>query len=206
MNGYNQEVLFAPQTPVRLQQGARGVYSPDHHMFTISHLCHAPLSLVWQAWTGEEHLQLWFGPQEDTLTPLRMAFQPGGLFHYRLNTSDNNKLWGIWKYVEIIPLERLAAIVSFADKQGNVTHHPQNEKWPLEMLSVIEFRKQSDKTLVTIEWSPYNANPEEIATFDAAHIDMTIGWRGSFDRLDTYLMEIARHNGAKHFSPSEPSM
>ncbi len=166
------------------------MYSPDHHVFTISHLCHAPPERVWQVWTDVKHLQHWFGPQGATVTPLRMILKPNGLFHYRLNTPDGNVTWGIWKYVELTPPERLAAIVSFSDGEGNITHHPQNEGWPREIFSVIEFREQGDKTLVTVEWSPHHASDEENMAFDNTHVDMTIGWRGSFDKLDSYLEEI----------------
>jgi len=72
------------------------------------------------------------------------------------------------------------------------SQYPQNKEWPREIFFVIEFREQGDKTLVTVEWSPYHASAEESTTFDSAHIEMTIGWRGSFNRLDAYLNRYSR--------------
>jgi uncharacterized protein YndB with AHSA1/START domain len=167
------------------------MYTPDNHLFIISHLFHAPMERVWSVWTEEEHLRHWFGPKGSAVTPLRMELWPGGIFHYRMTSPDGQQMWGKWSYVEVIPQKKLVAVVSFTDAEGGITRHPLNTNWPLETFSVIEFRGQGEKSLVTVEWSPYRASEEEIATFDASHTDMTQGWRGTFDQLDEYLEQMA---------------
>jgi uncharacterized protein YndB with AHSA1/START domain len=41
---------------------------------------------------------------------------------------------------------------------------------------------------VTVTWEPHGATtPEEVETFVKARGGMTMGWTGSFDKLDDYL-------------------
>jgi uncharacterized protein YndB with AHSA1/START domain len=161
--------------------------SSDSHLFTISHLFHAPRELVWRAWTVEEHLQRWLGPKGFHITPIRMEQWTDGEFHYQMSTPNGHEMWGKWTYIEIFPPERQVAIISFTDENGDVIRHPLSEEWPEEILSVTEFREQGDNTLVTVEWSPYLADENEIETFEASRVTMTLGWRSSFDKLDAYL-------------------
>ena len=56
------------------------------------------------------------------------------------------------------------------------------------MLSIFTFEDApGGKTKFTVRWSPYEATPEEQATFDAGHASMTGGWSGTFDQLEAYL-------------------
>jgi hypothetical protein len=45
------------------------------------------------------------------------------------------------------------------------------------------------KTLITIQWSPYEANEAERNTFADGTASMRQGWSGTFERLDAYLRE-----------------
>jgi hypothetical protein len=46
-------------------------------------------------------------------------------------------------------------------------------------------------TRVTIQWSVAgHASPEEMATFVAERDGMTLGWTGSFDKLDERLTAL----------------
>jgi hypothetical protein len=42
-----------------------------------------------------------------------------------------------------------------------------------------------------LEWLPFEATPEETATFDANHESMQQGWSGTFAQLETYLATLA---------------
>lgn len=168
------------------------MYAPDSRLFITSHVIHAPPEQVWRVWTEEGHLRHWFGPKGNKITPLRLELHPGGVFHYRLTTPDGQQMWGKWTYVELIPAEKLVAVISFSDAEGGITRHPLNEDWPLETFSVVEFRGQGENTLVTIEWSPYRASEKEVEAFDTSRTEMTQGWRGTFDQLDDYLEQENR--------------
>ncbi|MDP3655039.1 MAG: SRPBCC domain-containing protein [Rhodoferax sp.] len=55
-------------------------------------------------------------------------------------------------------------------------------------LSTTTFTEQGgNKTLLTLEWSAFEATAEEAAAFDAAHASMNQGWSGNLDALENYL-------------------
>jgi uncharacterized protein YndB with AHSA1/START domain len=162
-------------------------YLPRMTPFVISRTFSAAPETVWKAWTESERLNHWFGPQGCVITTARLDFRADGSFHYCLRMPDGAEMWGKWIYREIVPMERLVVINSFSDANGGVTRHPTSPTWPREMLSTTTFAGQGGKTLLTIEWSPYNATDEERVTFDASHVAMTQGWTGTFEQLAAYL-------------------
>lgn len=166
------------------------MYASSDHIYTISHVFNAPCAHVWQTWTDEKHLQHWFEPQGISVTISRFELRQEGELLYHLKIDDDRETWGKWTYVEIIPEEKLVAIISSADEDGNTVPMPWKETWPLELISIIEFREQGERTLVTVEWSPYHADEKECAAFDSSHTEMTLIWRSRFDKLDAYLEQI----------------
>ena len=63
--------------------------------------------------------------------------------------------------------------------------------WPLEMLTTIVFEDADGQTKMTLTWETLpSANDDERGTFTAAHDGMTMGWGGSFDKLETYLKTV----------------
>jgi uncharacterized protein YndB with AHSA1/START domain len=57
------------------------------------------------------------------------------------------------------------------------------------MLTTVQLTAEGpDQTRVTVTWEPHGATtPEEVETFVKARGGMTMGWTGSFDKLDDYL-------------------
>jgi uncharacterized protein YndB with AHSA1/START domain len=155
--------------------------------FVISREFNAPRELVWKAWTEREHLMRWFGPKGATVLTAKMDFRPGGIFHYCLRMPDGKEMWGKFVHREIVSLQKIVLVNSFSDGDGNVTRHPFSATWPLEMLTTTTFVERDGKTILTIEWVPWNATDEESRTFDAARGSMTQGWTGTFEQLDEYL-------------------
>jgi uncharacterized protein YndB with AHSA1/START domain len=60
------------------------------------------------------------------------------------------------------------------------------------MLTNVELTAEGPgQTRVTVTWEPYgDATPEEIETFVKAKGGMTLGWTGSFDKLEDYLPQV----------------
>jgi uncharacterized protein YndB with AHSA1/START domain len=97
-------------------------------------------------------------------------------------------IWGKFTYQEVTPPSRLVWLHSFSDEGGvNLTRHPMNPNWPLELLTTITFEEQSDKTKLTLTWAPVNAKRIEIKAFAEAMPGMNQGWGGSFEQLDILL-------------------
>ncbi len=61
--------------------------------------------------------------------------------------------------------------------------------WPATMLTTVTLTPEGpEQTRVTVMWEPYGAvTREEIETFIKMRAGMTVGWTGSFDKLEDYL-------------------
>ena len=155
--------------------------------FAITRVFDAPRERVWRAFTESERLIHWWGPKGFTTTHAAVDLRPGGRFRYGLRSPEGQDMWGRFVYREIAAPERLVAIVSFTDENGDVIRHPWSPTWPLEMLSTVSFAEDDGKTRLTVRWTPHAATSEERRTFDDGHDSMRQGWTGTLDQLEAYL-------------------
>lgn len=155
--------------------------------FVITRVFDAPRDRVWKAWTEEERLKHWWGPQGFKVHTCKVDLRPGGVFLYGMTAPGGSQMWGKFVYREIVAPEKLVFIVSFSDPQGGVTRHPGSPGWPLEMLSTVTFEAQGGKTKVTVQWLPHNATEAERKTFDEGRDSMKQGWGGTLGQLADYL-------------------
>ena len=68
-----------------------------------------------------------------------MDLRVGGTYHYGMEAPNGAAMWGLFKYREIVPQEKLVFVNSFSDEAGGVTRHPGSATWPLHMLSTFTF-------------------------------------------------------------------
>jgi len=161
--------------------------------FVITHTFNAPREFVWKAWTVPAMLAQWFGPKGTKCDVIKHELRPGGVFHSRLPSPDGTVMWGKFVYREVDAPNTLVWIHSFSDAGGiNLTRHPLNAHWPLELLTTVRFEDQGKQTKLTLTWVPINATEEERKTFEAAIPGMNQGWGGSFEQLDEYLSAAAK--------------
>lgn len=155
--------------------------------FVISRTFNAPLDRVWKAWTEPEQMAQWWGPKGFKADAKSLDLEPGGTFHYLLQSPQGQEMWGRMLFREIVPKEKLVFINSFSDPQGGVTRHPMAPEWPLLMHTTISFTEENGKTTVTVEWEPYEASELECETFDKGRDSMQAGWTGTFEKLEGHL-------------------
>ena len=158
--------------------------------FVISRVFDAPRDLVWRCFTQVEHLKQWWGPKGVKIAKATVDLRVGGTFHYAMQPPSGDIMWGKMAYREITPQDRIVFLNSFSDEAGGVTRHPMMPVWPLQLLSTFTFEDApGGKTKFTVRWSPYEATPEEQATFGSgeSHTSMTNGWTGTLDQLEAYL-------------------
>ena len=161
--------------------------------FVVSRVFDAPRDLVWKAFTDPEQMKQWWGPTGFTAVASKMDLRPGGTYHYGMTAPNGMAMWGLFRYREVTPPERLVVIDCFSDENGGVTRHPGNAQWPLEMLSTFTFQDlPGGQTMFTIRWAAHNATAEEQKVFDASHDSMTQGWSGTLERLEAYLAKAKR--------------
>jgi uncharacterized protein YndB with AHSA1/START domain len=158
--------------------------------FTISRTYDAPRDLVFDVYNNPEHMKHWWGPKGFGTEIVKMDFHTGGICLYRLTTPDGAEMWGKLTFRAIEVPSRVSCIVSFSDKDANITTHPLSPTWPREILGTVTFTETDGKTTVTVEWTPYNATEIEITTFNAGHESMTMGWNGTFEQFTNYLQQV----------------
>ena len=59
--------------------------------------------------------------------------------------------------------------------------------WPLEVLTIMDFKEEDGKTTLTISGNPINATPEEEQMYVIAKDGMRQGFKGTWDQLDAFL-------------------
>lgn len=135
----------------------------------------APRSLVWEAWSKEEHLVEWFGPRQFPAVSFSHDLRNGGRFDYVMRGEDGTDLPGGGEYLEVVDGERIVAR-SRIEVDGNVI---------FEVEQTYSFSDaQGGGTTFTLdcvvlkdENFPGRAGMEQ-------------GWNETLDRLDEHVARI----------------
>ena len=163
----------------------------DVAAFSISRDLKAPRALVYQVQTDPKHLANWLSPEGFKTIHAAMDFRVGGTYHYGLEGPDGMQMWGLQKFREIVPNEKIVLIQSFSDQHGGLARHPMSPDWPLEMLSSTTFEEIDPRTTrLTISWRPYNSDEAGIRAFEAGRPSMTGGFGGVLAKLEAYLEQL----------------
>jgi uncharacterized protein YndB with AHSA1/START domain len=155
---------------------------------TVSRVFKAPLALLWQVQTDPAHMAKWLSPDNPDAFLSRMDFREGGTHFYGSPMPDGSMMYGILTFREIVPMQRIVHVQSFADKDGNIVPHPMAPTWPREMLATTTYEDLGDGTSrLSITWVPLNGTEVEEATFDGARAGMQGGWDHQFGQIEAYL-------------------
>src|SRR5690606_6595828 len=102
----------------------------------------AELSLVWDAFTKAEFLDLWVAPKPWKSRTKVMEFRVGGRRFYAMVSPEGMERWAIQRYTSITPKTNFKMYNSFADKDEN-PELPGSE-WD------YSFTEKADRTIVRI--------------------------------------------------------
>lgn len=153
----------------------------------ITRVLDAPVELVFKAWTEPERLAQWWGPKGSSITVQKFDLQPGGIFHYCMQHPNAGEMWAKFTFREILPINKLVFVSSFADADGNINRGPFFTTWPLEILNILTLEDTNGKTTLTLTGEPINATAEEMQAYANMISNMEQGFAGTFERLDDYL-------------------
>lgn len=157
--------------------------------FVINRSFNAPLPVLFDMWTKPEYFAQWLPPLGFRMEFLRADIKTGGsTFYFMTNDKDVN-MYGRTEYLEIERPDRIIYTQQFCDKDEKLTRHPLAPTWPATILTKVIFTEEDpQQTRVTVTWEPLGAvTPVELATFVQGRAGMTLGWTGSFDKLDNLL-------------------
>lgn len=160
--------------------------------FVINRSFAASIDVMYDMWTKAEHFSQWLPPTGFTMSFIRADIRPGGSSFYKMTngSSENNvTMYGRAAYLEMSKPDRLVYTQQFCDEHENISRHPMAPTWPETMLTTVQFSEEAeDRTRVTVTWEPHGAvTAEELDAFMKARSGMTIGWTGSFDKLEAQL-------------------
>lgn len=160
--------------------------------FVINRTFNAPLATMFEMWTNPKHFAKWLAPTGFDMHFIRSEIKTGGSTFYYMSNDAGMKMYGRAEYLEVKSPDRLVYTQQFSDENEGMSRHPMAPTWPATMLTVVTLASEGpDQTRVTIEWEPYgNVTPEELDTFMKGRAGMTMGWGGSFDKLDSYLENL----------------
>jgi uncharacterized protein YndB with AHSA1/START domain len=146
----------------------------ESNEITIIRLYDAPLALVWDAWTKEEHVGQWWGPRGFTITTKSKDLRAGGTWEYTMHGPDGKDWPNFTRYHEVVPRQRL------------VYDHGATSADAAPMFRVTAlFREVGGKTELnmTMAFATVAAAQESRVFIKAA------GGNGTWDRLAEFLEE-----------------
>lgn len=157
--------------------------------FFIARSFDADIERLYQMWTDPEHLARWLPPTGATMRFLRAEPRVGGSSFYAMTGADGKIMYGLVRYLALEKPNRIVYTQQFCDDEENITRPPFFEDWPETMLTTVELAPEGpDRTRVTVRWEPVDgATPADIAEFVKQRGGMTVGWTGSFEKLEALL-------------------
>jgi uncharacterized protein YndB with AHSA1/START domain len=159
--------------------------------FFINRSFEAPIDVMYEMWAQPEHIAQWTPPTGFTMSYIRADVRVGGSSFYLMTNGAGVDMYGRAAYLEMNKPNRLVYTQQFCDEHENISRHPMAPTWPETMLTTVQFTEETaDRTRVTVTWEPHGAvTAEELATFMKARGGMTMGWTGSFDKLEAMLLD-----------------
>ena len=154
--------------------------------FVINRSFEAPIGVVFDMWTDPGHLSRWQPPTGFAMKILRADFREGGSCFFRMSNGEGITFHGRFDYREIVRPCRIVYLQQFCDEAGNAARHPGFPEFPAAMQTTVLFAPEGEQaTRITVISEIHGAaSAREIEAFRNERPGMTLGWTGSFDKLE----------------------
>ncbi len=164
--------------------------SSGKEQFVINRSFDAPLDVMFEMWTNPKHFSQWLAPTGFNMEFIKSDIRTGGSTFYFMSGKGDTKMYGRAEYLKIEKPDCIIYTQQFCDENEKTSRHPMSPTWPETMLTIVKLIAEGpNQTRVTVAWEPHGAvTQEELETFIKSRGGMTQGWTGSFDKLDTYLL------------------
>lgn len=164
----------------------------DKEIFMINRSFDAPIEQVYNVWIDPAHISKWLPPADFDMQFIKADIKTGGSSFYCMSNESGLKMYGRAEYLELRRPDRIVYTQQFCDENEQLSRHPFAPTWPATMLAIIEFTSEGpNRTRVTATSECHGpTTPEELETFMKARGSMTMGWNGSFDKLEEHLKSL----------------
>jgi uncharacterized protein YndB with AHSA1/START domain len=138
----------------------------------ITRTFEAPIDLVFEAWSKEEHLLEWFGPRSFPVRSWKHDFRPGGSFEFVMVGPGGIEAPGAGEYLEIEAPNKIVVRSQVVD----------GDKVLFETRQTNSFRDNGDGT------TTFSVDVEVVFDDDfPGRAGMEQGWNETLDRLGEFL-------------------
>lgn len=165
-----------------LERGASG-----KEKFIINRTFHCDVATMREMWVNPEHFAKWLAPAGADMEILGGEIREGAALRWKM-TGAHGIMFGRIEYKQL-GQDRLVYTQQFLDEKGNISRHPMVPTWPETMLTTVRFiQEDEDHCRVVVTWEPQGkVSKEELDAFINLRTGMTMGWTGSFDKLERLL-------------------
>lgn len=128
----------------------------------VTRVFDAPLADVWRAWSDPDLVMRWWGPEGFTSPLAKMDFREGGTSLVCMSSPQFGDLYSTWRYLQIVPQQRIEFIHNLADKEGNTidpTQAGMPADFPQGIRQAITFKALGDtRTEMTVTEYGYTSD------------------------------------------------
>jgi uncharacterized protein YndB with AHSA1/START domain len=140
----------------------------------ITRLVDAPRGLVWDAWTRQEHLDKWWGPNGFTITTLAIDVREGGEWRFIMHGPDGTDYPNNIVFTELKQPER-------------ISHDHGGDDGKVHFQATITFEEQEGKTFITMKSVFHSKEERDYVVKEHGAIE---GGKQTLGRLAEYVSKI----------------
>ena len=157
-------------------------------IFLIARSFNASVDRLFQMCSSPDLLAQWLPPTGATMQFLRYSPPLSGSSFYEMSFNEGFAMHGLINYLELSSPHRIVYTQQFCDAAEKVIRPAFFPHWPLQMHTRIElFQEDESTSRLALCWTPEQATQEDLLQFVNERSGMTMGWTGSFDKLEALL-------------------
>jgi uncharacterized protein YndB with AHSA1/START domain len=140
----------------------------------VSRVIDAPRELVWEAWTKQEHLEQWWGPNGFSVTTLEIDIREGGQWRFIMHGPDGRN------YPNHIVFTKLK-------KPELIAHDHGGDDGKVHFKATITFEEKRGKTFLTMRSTFLTPEERERVVKEYGALE---GARQTIGRLAEYIKNM----------------
>jgi uncharacterized protein YndB with AHSA1/START domain len=153
----------------------------------IDRVFHAPIEEVWNAWTSEDLIKQWWGPEGYSCPEAHLDFREGGKYNFAMKGPDQKVSWSGGTVEEIIPFQKIVCTDHFTDKEGHpvpASEYGMAGDWPENLYMTVTFERSNQVANEIKMHLLYEGVPTSM------HDDCVQGWNSSLDKMERLVERI----------------